>query len=52
MQISLSQKETAQGQSFVHPEKATGRVGVFTFAFLFPNMKESRCQETSHQLAA
>lgn len=45
MQISLSQKA-------VCPEKAAHGVGVFTFAFLFPNMEQSRCQETSHKLVA
>lgn len=45
MQISLSQKS-------VCPKKAACRVGVFTFAFLFPNTKQSRCQETGHKLAA
>ena len=49
--VFVSEGNCPEVKSLSTPEKAAFRVGVFPFAFLFPNMKQSRSQETSHKLA-
>ena len=52
MQMSfVSKGNCPEVKPLTTPEKSAFGVGVFPFAFLFPNMKQTESQETSHKLA-